>query len=263
MHADFYDLALRVGVFLTEILLTISLVRWMRAASRSNPEPIKFLLLIVFYGGLTAVVAAFVEIKYSFNITALQKNTPALVNAYGTWYELINNFAASAIEEMGKYMVAVFMVINTKHFHKLSDAILYLILIGLGFSLVEDVFFLINPATVPVYRLLSFYIHSGTSSIIGYALGRFKFGLTSYGELVVSILGAIGLHFAYNLSTNVHNTTVAFYLAALITFYISLQIFILFQRAIADEYTLEHLDKPLISHRLLNLKPKPTPTHTK
>jgi RsiW-degrading membrane proteinase PrsW (M82 family) len=257
MHADFYDLMIRVGVFLIEVILTLTLIGWMRTASRSNPEPIKYLLIIVFYGGLTAIVAAFVEIKYSFNISALQRTAPQLVSAYGPWYELINNFAASSIEEMGKYMVAVFMVINTRHFHKLTDAILYLILIGLGFSLVEDVFFLLNPSTVPLFRLLSFYIHSGTSSIIGYALGRFKFGLASFGELLVSVLGAIGLHFAYNLSTNIHNATVAFYLAGLITLYISLQIFILFRRAITDEYNLEHLDKPAVSHRLLNWKRQP------
>jgi len=253
MHADFYDLILRAGVFGIEIVMTLTLVTWMRSASRSNQEPFSFLLLIIFYGGLTAVVAAFVEIKYSFNIRHLQQTAPNLVNAYGSWYDLLNNLSASFIEELGKYMVAVYMVINTRHFHKLTDAILYLILIGLGFSLVEDIFFLLNPETIAPYRLLSFYVHSGTSAIIGYSLGRFKFGLASYWELVISVLGAVGLHFAYNLSTSLSDRLDAFYVASLITLYITLQIFILFRKAIHEEYNLDHPDKLPSSHRFLNL----------
>jgi RsiW-degrading membrane proteinase PrsW (M82 family) len=162
------------------------------------------------------------------------------------------------IEELAKYTVAVFTVINTKHFHKMSDAITYMILIGLGFSLVEDAIFFLNPATDAPYRLLSFYVHSGTSAIIGYSLGRFKFGQAGYGELFRAVCGAILLHFGYNLATSLSGSETAFWLTVAITIYISLQIFILFRRAQVEEYEIERQDTlgGVVPSKLLNLTVK-------
>jgi len=243
-------------VFGIEICLTVVLVAWLRLSQRGTKEPWSFLITIIFYGGIVALLAAFVEIRYSFNIPALQDKYPLLVEKFGLWYEIINNLAASMIEELGKYVIAVFFIINTKHFHKMSDAILYLILIGLGFSLMEDLIFFLNPQTNAGFRLLSFYLHSGTSALIGYSLGRFKFGLTGYSELIRAVIGAISLHFMYNLSATLHQTDLAFALTACITLYISLQIFILYSKALREEYQLEHQSKRIVSHRLLNLHAK-------
>lgn len=243
---------LRIGVFVFELILTVCLIGWLRSSMRRKQEPWSFLILIIGYGALTAILAAFIELRYSFNIPLIERTQPQLYALYGPWYELINNIAASTIEELAKYAVAVFTVINTRHIHKLSDTIVYLIIIGLGFSLIEDAIFLVDPSTLPQYRLLSFYVHSGTSAIIGYSLGRFKFGLAGYGELFVAVLAAISLHFGYNLATSVTDPTYSFNLAALITVYISLQIFVLFRKSLIEEYKLETKTKIVKTHHLLN-----------
>jgi RsiW-degrading membrane proteinase PrsW (M82 family) len=246
---------LHLGVYLVEILLTFGLILYIRTGSRGQQEPWKFFLKIIIYGGITALISAFVEIKYSFNIPVLTKEAPQLVAKYGQWYAIINNISASLIEELAKYMVAVFCIIDTRHFHKMSDAIIYMILIGLGFSLVEDALYFLNPQTDAPYRLLSFFMHSGTSAIVGYSLGRFKFGLASYRELAVAIFGAVTLHFAYNLSTSLNDFPTSFYLTILICIYITLQIFILFHKAVLEEYQLEHnTNKNTPASRLLNLR---------
>lgn len=153
-------------------------------------------------------------------------------------------------------MIGVFSLLSTKHVHKMSDTIIYLIIIGLGFALVEDAVFLLNTDTSPVLRLMSFYLHSGTSSIIGYSLGRFKFGLAGYKELVIAVFAAVGLHFAFNLTTNLANNPTALVLAFAIAIYISLQIFILFRRTLVEEYSLELRARHLKYTRLLNVKPR-------
>lgn len=245
--------ALRVGVFVTELVLTFLLIAWLRSSMRGKPPRWSFIAFILVDGGAIALIAAFVEIRYSFDLSALQKTAPHLFAIYGNWYEIINNFSASAIEELGKYVVGVFLLMDSHHIHKLTDALLYMILIGLGFSLVEDSIYLLDPHTDPLGRLLSFYVHSGTSAIIGYSLGRYKVGLAKWWELLTGVLGAIGLHFAYNLSTSVSAQQYTFYLVSLLTLYISLQIFILFRRAIKEEYKLERSQQTPAKYKLLNL----------
>lgn len=250
------DNLLRVAVFGLELFLTYCLVAWMRSSRRGRKEPWSFLIRIMAYGALTALIAAAIEVKYSFNLNELQYTAPELVANYGNWLELINNISASLIEELAKYVVAVFTVINSKHFHKMSDAIVYLILIGLGFSLIEDAIFLVHPETMAPYRLLSFYVHSGTSAIIGYAMGQFKLGIAGYWQIVIALCAAVLLHFGYNLAVNLDNPLYSFYLTCAITLFISLQIFVLFRKATLEEYHLERKTSKKEPHRLLNLKSK-------
>lgn len=248
------DGLIRLLVFLIEIILTASLIAWMRGSQRNQIEPWSFVFKVLGFGAITAIISAFVEIKYSFNINELQEIHPELVERFGTWYELINSISASLIEELAKYTVAVFCVINTRHYHKMSDAIVYLVFIGLGFSLVEDAIFFLNPETNAPYRLISFYMHSGTSAIIGYSFGRYKFGMAKYPELIRAILGAVGLHFVYNSATTLNIQPASFYLTLAVTFYITLQVFILFRKALTEEYNLDRQLQPQHPHRLLNLK---------
>ena len=242
----------RFVVFGIEVLLAFTLIVWMRNSQRGEREPWSFILKILAFGALTAILSAVVQLKYSFQLPALNQTHPALVANYGSWLEVLNNFSASLIEELGKYMLGVFSLLSTRHNHKMSDTILYLIIIGLGFALVEDAIFLANPNTVPIIRLMSFYLHSGTSAIIGYSLGRYKFGLAGYKELVIAVFSAVGLHFAFNLTTMLDNPTAALALAFALAFFISLQIFILFRKTLVEEYGIELRAQRLHHTHLLN-----------
>jgi len=242
----------RFVVFGIELLLSFGLIIWMRSSQRGQREPWSFIFKILAFGALTAVLAAIVQLKYSFKLPDLNQTNPSLVSHYGTWLEILNNFSASLIEELGKYMLGVFSLLSTRHNHKMSDTILYLIIIGLGFALVEDAIFLANPDTVPLVRLMSFYLHSGTSAIIGYSLGRYKFGLAGYKELLVAVVSAVSLHFAFNLTTMIADPTTSLVLAFAIALFISLQIFILFRRTMIEEYGVELRAQRIRHTHLLN-----------
>jgi len=239
-------LDLHLLIFGLEIILAFILVLWLRYMGRGEPAPWGFLFKLLFFGSLTAILAGYVEIRYSFIISPVSANPVLLEN--------LNNGAASLTEELAKYFAATFTIINTRHFHKLSDAILYMIIIGLGFSLVEDAFFLISPQTDAPYRLLSFYLHSGTSAIIGYHLGRFKYKLDGYPQLMLGVFYAVLLHFSYNWATSLQRGDLGFYLTVSITLYISLQIFILYRRAIIEEFKLDHKKTARPRVKLLNLE---------
>ncbi|HSI20459.1 MAG TPA: PrsW family glutamic-type intramembrane protease [Verrucomicrobiae bacterium] len=232
------DTNFRLLVYGMEIILALGLIGWMRGSLRGAREKWSFILKILAGGALAAVLSAVVTLKYSFNIPELTKTHPSLVNEYGIWLKVINHLAGSMIEELGKYMIGVFTLLSTRHVHKMSDTIVYLIVIGLGFSLIEDAFFLLDPQSSPLLRLMSFYLHSGTSAIIGYSLGRYKFGLASYRELLLAVFAAIILHFGFNLTSELYGNP-ALYVAFGISTFITLQIFILFRRTLVEEYGLE------------------------
>jgi RsiW-degrading membrane proteinase PrsW (M82 family) len=245
------DLPLRLGVYGIELILAISLIGWMRSSQRGPREPWGFIVKIVAGGALAALISAIVTIKYSFNIAELQKTDPSLVSQYGSWLTVLNHFSASMIEELGKYMIGVFTLLSTKHVHKMSDTIVYLILIGLGFTLIEDLLFLVDANSSPLLRLMSFYLHSGTSAIIGYSLGRYKFGLANYRELAWSVVAAVALHFGFNLTTELFGEQ-ALYIACGISLFITLQIFILFRKTLLEEYGLELRAKQLRYTKLVS-----------
>lgn len=240
-----------------EVLLTVSLIGWMRSSVRGIPVGWRMILAVLFCGALTALIAAFVTLRYSFDIPTLMKTAPDLVDKYKPLMIVFNTVGASMVEELAKYAVGVFLLITPRQtYHRLSDTIIYMILIGLGFSLIEDWLYLLNPETIAPYRLLSFYLHSGTSAIIGYSLGRFRFGLCGYREVFRAVLAAIMLHAAYNLTTQLDNQQLALYLTFAITVFISLQIFILFRKTLEEEYKLDlHRQAPTPTTKLLNLKP--------
>lgn len=233
-----HDTIFRLAVYGSEIILALGLIGWLRGSARGAREPWGFICKILLGGAMAAFISAIIQLRYSFNLDALNVTHPALVTQYGTWLKVLNHLSASMIEEIGKYMIGVFTLLSTRHAHKMSDTIVYLIIIGLGFSLVEDAFYLADPISSPLLRLMSFYLHSGTSAIIGYSLGRYKFGLASYRELFGAVLAAIILHFGFNMTSELYGTS-ALYIAFGISVFITLQIFILFRRTLIEEYGLE------------------------
>jgi len=244
-------------VILVEVVLTVSLIGWMRSSMRGEPVGWRMIGKVVLCGMVAALISAFVTLNYSFNIPELQAHMPNLVDKYRALMIVLNTGGAAMIEELAKYTVGVFLLITPQQKHqRLSDTIMFMILIGLGFSLIEDCLYLLNPDTIAPYRLLSFYLHSGTCAIMGYSLGRFRFGLTGYREVLRSVLAAILLHSAYNLTTQLDDQNLALYLTFAITVFITLQIFILFRKTLEEEYALEQSH---VVHkeptRLLNLKP--------
>lgn len=233
----------RLLVFVIELVLAGCLLGWLNTASRGERAPLPFLFKLMASGAGIALVAGILELRY-----VIQPN-----EVVSTGYLITYNVAVSLIEELAKYFVAVLLILHSRYLHKLSDGILYLIVIGLGFSLVEDALFLISPQTIAGYRLVSFYLHSGTSAIIGYWLGRYHFRTANGWQLMGGVLSAVSLHLAYNLTTYVTDRPLAAYATFCIALYISLQVFILFRKSVVEEFAIEHRTRHRHRTNLLNI----------
>lgn len=235
---------IRFSIFSLEVLVATGVIFWIRSRQRGKQDTSRHLLNLVLWGGLTALIAAIVEMRYSIDTDRIIEINPQLAANYGSYYDMANFAIVSLIEELAKYTVGVFIILSSKNYHRLSDSISYMILIGIGFAIIEDVFYLLDPNTIAPLRLLSFFIHAGTASIIGFAMGQFRYQLSGYRNLLKAIIWAVTLHFGYNISSSLPNTTAAFWLSLLITIYISLQVFIMFRKSLVEEYVFEKKNSP-------------------
>jgi RsiW-degrading membrane proteinase PrsW (M82 family) len=247
----------RVGSYLLEIVLAAAMIFWLRSSSRGTPLAWKTIWKVLLYGVICALVSAFITIHYSFNLAAIEANNEALFNQYGTLMLLLNIFIGSIVEELAKYVVGVFLLIDNKTIRRMSDIIMLMVIVGLGFALIEDLLYLIvSPADAPL-RLMSFYLHAGTAAVMGYSLARFRYGLAGYRELFLAVISAMSLHVCYNLATQVEQENTRLFLMAAVALVISLQIFSLVTRTIKEEYLLEQEEKsheiPKKPTKLLNL----------
>lgn len=247
------------AVLLTEVFLTAVLISWLLSTRGGRSMPARALFKALFCGAIIALIAAYVTLQYRFDISALEVSHPDLIAQAKGWLITANVLWASAVEELAKYVVGVFTLVSIKHNRaRLSDTIIAMIVVGLGFSLIEDALFILDPSTNAPFRLLSFYLHSGTSAIIGYSLGRFRFGLTGYRELFRAVIAAILLHAIYNLSTALQPSDLRTYLTFAVIFFITIQVFILFRKTLEDEAKLQTRVRPKqVPTHLLNLKPEP------
>ncbi len=249
--------SLRIAVFSIEIVLAIGLIFWLRGSVRGVPAPWHLIGKVLIYGAICALVSAYITLKYSFNLVEIEKTNQTAVLQFGSWMVLANILVGALVEELAKYVIGVFVLIDNKSVRRLSDVIIYMIIVGLGFALVEDALYLLEPSVNASYRLLSFYLHAGTTAIMGYSMGRFRYGLAGYRELLRALLAAISLHGAYNLATQIQNREYSLYLMIALAALISLQIFILFRKTVQEEYELNQRDtKPKKPTRLLNLAGK-------
>ncbi len=219
-----HALALLAECFITGLILAA-----LRRGQRGKPEPWRYLLGVLCGGALAAIVVAVVQLRY------LLTPHPALNPDLALWQSLLQVIA----EELAKYLVALIAITNSRHLYRLSSAIVYLILVGLGFALMEDTLYLLLPAVSPLPRLLSFLVHAGTGAVIGYALGRYRFGLAGYRYLLGAFTLAVILHWSFNLGTTLLDRNAAALITVAINLFVSSRVYSLYKRTQLEEYKLE------------------------
>src|SRR5262245_45691230 len=110
---------------------------------RKRPEPPRTRRLVAFAGMLSVIPAIVAEVVVS-------KQTATVIAPQLTYQgSSFNAFiVAAAIEEACKIMVVYWVVWRRPEFDERLDGIVYASRAGLGFALVENVMYLLNPATV-------------------------------------------------------------------------------------------------------------------
>jgi protease PrsW len=135
------------------------------------PEPNKMILRIFFYGMLATIPVLFLEISVAGALENLV--LPSLLKTIIYWF-----FCIAFIEEIFKFLVVKYKVLNNPHFDEPVDVMIYMIVSALGFAALENILALLSSGTsvaetaiISSMRFLgATFLHTLCSGTIGYFL---------------------------------------------------------------------------------------------
>ncbi len=161
-----------------------------------HPEPKSMILKVFLLGALSAMMAVFSEtgfqeILFDFNLF------PGSVLFFILYWFL----GVGAIEEVLKYLVVRLLILSHHEFDEPTDAMLYMIISGLGFAALENILIVISQTILNkpfgetlflvLFRFLTaVFLHALCSALIGYFLA-----LSIYNTRIQFRLISIGLSF--------------------------------------------------------------------
>lgn len=171
-----------------------------------HPEPNKFIIRVFFLGALSAPLAAGVEFLLIGSVKELA--WPAVLVNFLVFFVFIG-----LVEEYCKYLAVRLGVEGKSVFDEPTDAMIYLIVSGLGFAALENVLALFHftdraaaaiagqAFEITALRFLSStLLHVLASAIVGYYLARSHFFREKLA-IPKGIVTAGFLHGAYNVLT--------------------------------------------------------------
>jgi len=176
----------------------------------AHPEPNRVIIKVFCYGILSAFLAAIFE----FSLSDISTRLNLMVFLSPLAFSILNTFiGVSLIEEYFKYIVVKKKAISAPEFDEPTDAMLYMIIAGLGFAALENILVLLPSAINPyvsisdtlsliLFRFLgATFLHALASGIIGFFIALSFFNKKHKIKLlVIGLFTATFLHGMYNFS---------------------------------------------------------------
>ena len=168
---------------------------WLREDSEHD-EP-KWLLTICFFGGMVTVLFALIIEKL------IADNIPDGNLRYTLW---------AAAEELLKFFAVTILVLKSRYNNEPIKAIIYCIVVALGFAALENTLFLLEPfslgevaksiITGNMRFIGATLVHVVSSATIGFAVGItfYRHTITKFFGVFVGLAAAIAIHAIFNLS---------------------------------------------------------------
>ncbi|MFA5355401.1 MAG: PrsW family glutamic-type intramembrane protease [Candidatus Paceibacterota bacterium] len=168
-----------------------------------NPEPVRMILKIFFFGFLAALPAVLIEMGILDFVDSLKLGNsllPCLIKIF---------IGVAFIEEFLKYVVIREQALKTREFDEPVDAVIYMIIAALGFAGAENIliFFSLGPnflftdiLSLGLFRFLgATFLHALCSGTLGYfiAISAYK---TRKRILLLGLAVVTLLHGLYNFS---------------------------------------------------------------
>lgn len=180
---------------------------FMRKRDRLEPEPVRALIHVLLLGGLLSALAALVGNETLDAVTngGFEAITGEQANASAL--NVFSFFIFSAlIEEICKYSTAYWLIRKHKEVNEPVDGVIYAVAVGLGFSLFENILYLVmHGGTVAFFRLfLAVPLHMATAAIWGiyFANTLAQKRPMVYLSALPQVLVAVALHAAWNSSAS-------------------------------------------------------------
>lgn len=162
-----------------------------------HPEPMRIIVKLFAIGFLITILAAIIELYSQHFLKGIVKNIIIII------------IGGAFIEEFLKYGVARQAIArNKKEFNEPTDAMIYLIVVALGFAASENIIIFLNSSfngesinQIITITILRFWgatlLHTLSSGIIGYYLAQKYFYNKKY-QLIQGFIFAIILHTVFN-----------------------------------------------------------------
>lgn len=171
-------------------LIGVLIIAWIRSFDIYEKETFMTMVWAFLAGGITSVMIALGAYEF--------------LRVFGLEDEVISNTLGSLlvigpVEEFAKLMgLVVVYVLIRKQFNELTDGIIYISCVALGFSIIEN-FFYANSGEGTQYLLvyrafISTPAHISFSVIIGYAWYRYKRENKPFSTVIVALVVASILH---------------------------------------------------------------------
>jgi RsiW-degrading membrane proteinase PrsW (M82 family) len=169
-----------------------------------KPEPLRWIGILFLLGMAITPLVWFLE-NYFINLLQIDINTtlPFFVSAFV--YLIV-----AGIEELAKFFSASLFLRKNKYFDEAIDAMIYLIVLGLGFGVVENILISYQEISTGAHFLSTFQIttlrfvganllHALSCGLIGFFWAlRLVTGKKKY--LGIGLLLGILLHWAFNIA---------------------------------------------------------------
>ena len=180
-----------------------------------HPESKRMVIKMFLYGILAVIVAAVLEVVLIFVLAFVfpgyqvdWESMKIIESKFSIWFFLIEGFIIVAlIEELCKFLIVKLRVLNDPEFDEPVDAMLYMIIVALGFAALENILYfhsiegsVTELAWFSAFRFLGAnFLHALASGIVGYYLAQCVVKCRKFLILKGLIIAAL-LHGLFNVS---------------------------------------------------------------
>ena len=166
-----------------------------------HPEPPHLIIQTFILGMISAPFVVVFQLLFSFMHGGLTAGVVSDSPSFFLW--------AAFVEEFFKFLIVWLFVVRTQEFDEPTDAIIYMIVAGLGFAAMENILFLFKTSpegidsTLRVWALRfmgATFLHALTAAITGYFIAiAWFFRHHTFKLISIGLTLATLVHFTFNL----------------------------------------------------------------
>lgn len=149
---------------------------------KQKKEPAALILKVFIFGFISVIPAILIEMLISYFIPERHYLFSILFRAF---------IIAALVEEGIKLKTVMLTVFPNNNFDEITDGIVYTITASLGFAVFENIFYSFGPVSTLIIRgMTAVPLHAIASGIMGYYIGKSKFGDSNlkYKGLAIAVL---------------------------------------------------------------------------
>jgi len=149
---------------------------------KQKKEPAPLVLKVFIFGFLSVLPAIIIEMFLSRFIPERHQLLNIIIRAF---------IIAALVEESIKLKTVMVIVFPNSNFDEVADGIVYTITASLGFAVFENIFYSFGPVSTIIIRgITAVPLHAIASGIMGYYIGKSKFGESGlkYKGLFIAVI---------------------------------------------------------------------------